>query len=1150
MADAFRLAEEAVGRRLSLSGYFAAPVTIEAAEAVGDEIVFLRVRTGQGSLDEVPVPTSVVEEGLRSSREATTELVDSDDLFLLTESTRIRLAYAFDPFFAVSMSGVDALPHQLEAVYERMLPQARLRFLLAHDPGAGKTIMAGLLIKELKLRGILDRVLIVCPAPLTIQWQDEMRSKFEETFEIVGSELARNTLAGNVWERFPQSITSLDFAKQPDVREGILRARWDLIVVDEAHKLSARTYGREVKKTKRYELGELLSRETDRLLFLTATPHQGDLDQFQHFLRLLDEDQFVGLDLDKEMISLEESPWFSRRIKEELRDFDGRPLFTQRRAVTQPFELSPSESSLYDDVTVYINEFLPRQSGRRRSSVALARSVLQRRLASSLGAIESTLVRRRDRFVKVLEELEPLSSSERERRLRELRLLDVDEEVEGDDAEAEEQEGVAVQATAVERIDDLRREVERLGELIEQTRRTRSLEEESKVSALQRCLDRAEFGDLKDGRGKLLIFTEYRATQDYLVEKLERWGYTTCTIHGQMNAQARKDAQMLFQRERQICVATEAAGEGINLQFCHLMINYDIPWNPNRLEQRMGRIHRIGQEFDVAVFNFVADNTVEGRILMRLFIKLDEIRRAMGTDRVFDVIGTLLQHNEVNLEEMLREAAYNPAKLEEYEEQIEKISERRLEEYEKATGIALATRQVNLEKVRPKDWRSEERRLMPEFVERFFIKAAERIRLRVEPRADSLWRVEHVPQRLRAQTLGAFRRFGAPESSYKKLTFRKEHLRQDRHLDAELISPGHSLFAAADEVLQEQLSHIRHGSAPFVDPTTAESYRLYFFELRVMGEMPAGPGGATKTVPARAELAVVLEDVNGSYELAAPDILHDLTPAVSLEGAEVPGPEEVRRAERWLQVTRSTELVRDLREQRSHEVQVRREYLERSFFELTKKRRNDWASLAARVASGEETYKLARDEAQRLLEETERRREMKVAELRHLEVLRPGPAAFIGSAVVVPVGDPEVARIAHTDKGSEMTAVRVAMRHEEERGWRPHYIGDYRDGSGFDIRSISPKDEWGMRQIRRIEVKGRAGSDPTVILTPNEWIQARRHRDSYWLYIVVECDADEPRLLTVPDPVGRLERAAERLTVVKGFVLPGEAIMEAVEEQG
>jgi superfamily II DNA or RNA helicase len=1137
-----------LGRRLTLTGYFAAPVTVEHAEPEGDDMVFLRIRTQAGGLDEVPVPTEVLEQALDTASTGPGSFVAGEDLFMLVEASRIRLAYAHDPYFAVSLSGVETLPHQLEAVYEQMVPQSQLRFLLAHDPGAGKTIMAGLLIKELKLRGAVDRVLVLCPAPLTIQWQDEMRSKFEETFRIVNAEVARNQLTGNIWAQYDQVIASIDFAKQEHILPGLLRAEWDLVVVDEAHKMSARSYGTEVKKTKRYELGEQLSRVTDRLLLCTATPHQGDVDQFGHFLRLLDEDQFATLDLDRDLIALEDSPWFSRRIKEDLKDFDGRPLFTPRIATTVPFRLSVSEKTLYDAVTDYINDFLPRQSGRRRSSVALARTVFQRRLASSMGAIRATLESRRKRFEDILDELSRLTAQDRARRLRELRLVEVDPELEGDDAEVEQQDLIASEATVAERVEDLRAEVDRLEALIEQADSVPK-GDETKIGALQRCLERAEFADLRDGRGKLLIFTEYRATMDHLVEHLEAWGYSTCTIHGGMDALARKDAQYRFQTDKQICVATEAAGEGINLQFCHLMINYDIPWNPNRLEQRMGRIHRIGQRYTVSVFNFVAENTVEGTILRRLLDKLDEIRRALGSDRVFDVIGTLLQLNEVNIEEMLREAVYNPSLIPDFEAQIERISMDTLQRYEAATGIALATRQVNLDKVRPKDWRSEERRLMPEYVQEFFLSAADRVRVRIEPRADGLWRVEHVPQRLRSNTLPGVRRFGYPETTYRKLTFDKsEFLRDGRHLDAELLSPGHPLFAATADILNEQLAHVRAGCAAFVNPAADEAYRLYFFELQVLGEQePEHPGGPPRPLVVHAELAVVSESAGGEFDLVPPDVLHDLTPLDNRPDVEPVGLDGHRLAERWLRVHRAQQVMADQRQRRTHELTIRREYLERSFDELERRRMARYSEFAAKVASGDDSYRLARDEAWRAREELQRRREQKLAELAHLEVLRPGPAAFLGSAVIVPFEDQTVASLARIDRTAEDAAVRIVMDYETSQGWVPDYIGDLRDGSGFDIRSTRERRDGGV-DVRRIEVKGHLGDDPTSILSPNEWTQARRHQDSYWLYVVTDCRGPNPRLHRVRNPYARLHRRTETLTVVKGHLVPGDAVTRNAEE--
>src|SRR2546430_2996750 len=743
--DTQNLVQRAVQHQVRLPEY-SQTVYIEDAQAI-DDLISLTVRTRDGQTDQIIVPAAELAAALDlTSQQASSELANPLDFFLLVEAARIRLAYSFDPFFAVSMSGVQALPHQLQAVYERMLPQARLRFLLADDPGAGKTIMAGLLLKELKLRGVINYVLILTPAPLTIQWQDELYSKFDETFEIVNSEMVGNQLAGNVWGRYRQCITSLDFAKQDRVVQSLEQIPWDLVIIDEAHKCSARTQGEKVAKTRRYQLAERLSASAERILLLTATPHSGDPSQFAHFLRLLDADQFPdprydGLQLGRSI--MEDSreggrdQWFLRRIKEELRDRDGNPLFTKRHARTVPFELTWVEKRLYDHVTQYINRFLPyQQGGTRRSSVALARTVLQRRLASSLNAIHRSLERRATHFKDILQELERVPTSEHEKILQKYRLLASsgyeDEEREGDDLD-ERQDEAMESFPVVLRVDQLRDEVRALESLVQEAATVMASGEESKLKALRRCLDGAQFHELTDGRGKLLIFTVHRDTLEYLRRHLQQWGYTTCEIHGGMNAVLRREAAQRFHETAQVCLATEAAGEGINLQFCHLMINYDIPWNPNRLEQRMGRIHRIGQRSDVYIFNFVATNTVEGEILERLFTKLDEIRVQLG-DRVFDVIGQLLALNELRLEEMLREAAINPKRIEEYTGQIEQLSIEQLTQLEEATGVALATSQVDLAWWRGSDIRSQERRLMPEYVEKFFLRAAERERMSMRKR--------------------------------------------------------------------------------------------------------------------------------------------------------------------------------------------------------------------------------------------------------------------------------------------------------------------------------------------------------------------------------------------------------------------------------
>jgi superfamily II DNA or RNA helicase len=591
-----------VGCSVPLPGHFDTPVVLEEVRRIGDGYE-CRVRLPDGTLDEVVISKEEAAAlTARGTSPQSIRLVDAADLRLLVESARIRLAFSHDRQFAVSLSGIRTLPHQVEAVYQKMLPQPALRFLLADDPGAGKTIMAGLLIKELKLREAVDRVLILCPAPLTIQWQDEMLRWFGEPFDIIFSAVDQQQLA-NPWQRANQIIASLDYAKQDDVRERVWQQRWDLVIIDEAHKCSARTgssgpgRGPSVVMTKRYELAAKLTGACDHVLLMTATPHHGDDEKFSYFLRLIDPDIFPEphrlerrsvAELRGDVFRLGgDCPWMLRRLKEDLKDMNGQRLFPDRHAVTVPFALNPEEFALYKAVTSYINEFIPQQQGQRKTSAALARTVLQRRLASSACAIHESLKRRQQKQQTLLDELEALPPAQRSRRLAQLQGRLVDSEQDEDDLNDEERDVLLDEFTAAVELDQLRAEIAALKDLVEQARRVRAAGNDSKLKALKECLARATFDELKDGRGKLLIFTEHRDTLNYIKEHLARWNYTTCEIHGGMNPHERKRAQENFRTQAQVCLATEAAGEGINLQFCHLMINYDMPWNPTRLEQRL-----------------------------------------------------------------------------------------------------------------------------------------------------------------------------------------------------------------------------------------------------------------------------------------------------------------------------------------------------------------------------------------------------------------------------------------------------------------------------------------------------------------------------------------------------------------------------------
>jgi superfamily II DNA or RNA helicase len=1144
-----------------MMGHFDVPVVIEAVRSLGSGYE-CRVRLPDGSLDEVVISAEEAQSlAALGGVPQTIRLVNPHDLALLVESARIRLAYAHDRQFAVSLSGIRTLPHQIEAVYQKMLPQPCLRFLLADDPGAGKTIMAGLLIKELKLREAIDRVLILCPAPLTIQWQDEMQRWFGETFDIIFAAVDQQQLS-NPWQRSNQVIASLDYAKQDDVRERIWQQRWDLLIIDEAHKCSARTGsasgGRvpSVITTKRYELATKLTAQSEHVLLLTATPHHGDEDKFAHFLRLLDPDLFPephrlgkqASEIRNDLFRLgEDCPWALRRLKEDLKDMDGARLFPDRHAVTVPFTLNAEEFALYKEVTAYINEFIPQQSGQRSTSAALARTVFQRRLASSACAIHESLKRRLQKQSELLQELEALSPSQRSRRLAMLQGRLADAEQEEDDLDEGDRDVLVDQFTAAEELDQLRAEIAALKELVEQARRVREAATDSKLQALRQCLDRSQFAELKDGRGKLLVFTEHRDTLNYIRSHLGRWGYTTCEIHGGMNPHERKRAQETFRTGCQICVATEAAGEGINLQFCHLIINYDMPWNPTRLEQRLGRIHRIGQRDDCYAFNFVATNSeagdsiVEGRILQRLLEKLEVMKRSLE-GRVFDVIGEILSLNDINLPEMLRDAAVDPRRLDDYLDQIDRIDPEKLNEYERATGIALARGHVDFSGFQHRNLEIEERRLMPRYVEEHFIAAAKRIGLRVLPRADGLWRIEHVLADLRSERLTAVRKLGKAEVEYRKITFHKEVLDQDAHLDAVLLGPGHPLYAAVDEKLNEQLSSVLGGSALFLDPLASGPYRLHFFEITVRGKDSRGTD-----IPLYAEI-VAVRDEGGHFEVVPADVLIDL-PVHPQPPSQV-DPFDPQAAADFVKSTYQLERRQGCQQERQQFAAIVRDYLERSFAARIKKAQERYMNLMAELGIHPE-YRLATDEAKRYLDDLERTKRERLAGLDRLQIARTGPVRHLATALVLMPEADVAAQIgtlgrepdADLRRQKELRAEEIVIESLVAEGFprdRIERIGSQK--LGFDIRAHRIIDATtGQIDVRRIEVKGYS-RDTDIQLTVNEWYKAQQLGPTYWLYVVWDPLADNYEVVRVHNPAEKLDHAKKEIVVARILAIPAESI--------
>lgn len=1157
-----------IGQRIDLSGHFPGPVVLEGVRPLGNGYE-CRVRLPDGSPDEAILSADEAHAAFGDVSPESTKVTpsESERLRLLIESARIRLAYAHDKQFAVSLSGIRTLPHQIEAVYLKMLPQPRLRFLLADDPGAGKTIMAGLLIKEMKLRQAVDRILILCPAPLTIQWQDEMLRWFGEPFDVIFSAVDQQQLV-NPWQRTNQAVASLDYAKQEDVRERVWQEKWDLVIIDEAHKCSAytkrsSTRGNEVDKTKRYVLAEKLAAQTDHLLLLTATPHHGDDDRFAHFIRLLDADLFPephrldakAGEIRRDILQLgPDCPWALRRLKEDLKDVHGRRLFPDRHAHTMTFRLNRDEYDLYKEMTAFINRFLPQATGRKKASVALARTVFQRRLASSNFAICESIRRRLERQQELLQELDELTPHQLARRLAQLQGQVLDTEQEEDDLDDDARDRLVDEFTSAVELDQLRAEIAALQDLHAQARRVRDHARDSKLESLKQCLEQAEFNELKDGRGKLLIFTEHRDTLTYLCEHLARWGYSICTIHGGMNPYDRKRAQDEFRTTAQICVATEAAGEGINLQFCHLMINYDLPWNPTRLEQRLGRIHRIGQERDCHVFNFVASDSeegqpiIEGRILTRLLEKLEQMRAVLA-DRVFDVIGEVLSLNDVNLPEMLRDAAHDPRRLDEYLDLIEKIDPARLKKYENATGIALARANVDFSSFQQSNAEAEERRLMPKYVEKHFIEAAKEISLRVELRADGLWRIEHVLADLRSERLAAVRRLGKADATYRKATFRKEVLEQDQHLDAVLLGPGHPLYAALDERLNEHLAPLVGTTALYVDPMAEAPYRLFFFEMAVRGQKSNGDPDTLF-----AEVVAVRDDPQAPtaerLSVVSADCLIDLaghpSPPAQID------PVDPITASDFLKSTYQMDVRNRCQQDRQHFVKVCHEYLDRSFDARIRAAQDRVMSLRAREAGSPE-MSLARQRAENDLADLQRTRKERMEALQRLNLARHGPVRHIATAVVVPLGGDVAEQLAqgvspHILRQSELAAEDIVVAWEESRGWVTERVGHLK--IGFDVRSLGPADpQTGYRDpttgIRRIECKGRIAGQP-IRLTTNEWYKAAQLGDSYWLYVVwnpLNNPSSEP--LRIQNPVKHLDHAKKEIVAARYYDIPAQAIQQA-----
>ena len=1148
------------------------PVTVVSVAWFGSEALELTYKTPAGE---------VANELLYRDDEARLEAVeagrpwsfDGDGaLFrLVAEAQRIRLAHLFDPVLAVHTSVVEPLPHQITAVYEAMLPRQPLRFLLADDPGAGKTIMAGLLIKELIARGDVERCLIVCPGSLAEQWQDELHRRFQLPFEILTNDKLEAARTGNWFLETNLVIARLDkLSRDEDVQAKLEApdAGWDLVVCDEAHKLSATFFGGEVHYTKRYRLGQLLSGLTRHLLLMTATPHNGKEEDFQLFLALLDPDRFEGRFRDGAH-TVDTSDLMRRMVKERLLKFDGRPLFPERIAHTVQYALSDDEARLYAAVTDYVRGEFNRAdalaNAKRASAIGFALTLLQRRLASSPEAIHQSLRRRRERLEARRREIEALQRAGRSSAglpLTASEFLDPEDIEDLDDAPEQEVEDVEAhvldQATAARSIVELNAEVETLKGLEALALTVRRAGRDTKWRELASLFDgifttaglaggdRARqpphgAGEIPkhrpSPRQKLVLFTEHRDTLRYLHERIttllgrER---AVVVIHGGVGREERLAVQEAFRHdpEVQVLLATDAAGEGINLQRAHLMVNYDLPWNPNRLEQRFGRIHRIGQTEVCHLWNLVARDTREGDVYRRLLDKLEQARQALG-GQVFDVLGKL-EFEGKPLRELLLDAiryGEQPAVRARLDTVVDQALDRAsiqdlLEERQLVLDAMDATR---VQRVREDMERAEARRLQPHYIESFFLEAFRRVGGTVRQREARRYQVSRVPAAVRTGD----RRAGPVLPRYERIAFEKSLLTPPGKPPAAFVCPGHPLLDAVIDLTLERHGELARRGAVLVDERddgTAPRV-LFFIEHALQDGGVTGRGG--RRLVSKRVLHVELGAGGEARHLHYAPYL-DYRPLA----ADEPSAEEILEhpACGWLDAGRDLEsraqahavarvVPEHVREVRAARLAWVRKTEAAVKDRLTKEiafwdRRADELKLAE--AAGQTGARLNSGEARRRADDLQRRLRERLGALKRDAQISPRPPVVLGGLLVVPRGlvdamagraEP-VAPPADT-QATAAQARAIVMEVERNLGFEP--TDREFDRLGYDIESRVPA----TGRLRFIEVKGRRSDAATITVTRNEILHSLNKPDDFILAIVEFRDDDTHRVLYLREPFRR-----------------------------
>jgi superfamily II DNA or RNA helicase len=934
-------------------------------------------------------------------------------------------------------------------------------------------------------------------------------------------------------------------SRNEDLQDKLCSAGWDLVVFDEAHKLAAHFFGSKLEKTGRFRLAEKLGAQTRHLLLMTATPHNGKEEDFQLFLSLLDSDRFYGKFRDG-VHKVDCSDLIRRMVKEKLVKFDGTPLFPERRAYTVNYNLSDLEAALYEAVTDYVKTEMGKADeldGKRKGSVGFALTALQRRLASSPEAIFQSLKRRRERLERRLRE-EQMGA--RGQKILAETLADVPED--DDDLNAEEQENLEEslvdQATASQTIAELAAEISILQVLEQQAKILVASGKDRKWDELSRILqNEPRMHDAGGRMRKIIIFSEHRDTLNYLHEKIAGVlgsHNAIVVIHGGVHRDDRRKAEALFRSDPEIrvLVATDAAGEGINLQNANLMVNYDLPWNPNRLEQRFGRIHRIGQQEVCHLWNLVAKETREGDVYFRLLEKLRVVSDALK-GQVFNVLGEVFEGN--SLKEMLLEAIR-------YGDQPEvrvRLSQKIDNALDRDHVISILNREAlapesmspeRLFAVKEEMEKAEARRLQPYFVRSFFMKGFESLGGSIYPREFDRFEITHVPAELRERDrliTGRNRRDLAPVlKRYERVCFTKDAVRPvDRPglAFASMIHPGHPLMLALSDVLLEQHANLLRQGTILVDPADEGDQPSLLFLLT--HEIKSGDG---RVISKRLQFVRVLPDGSATFAGWAPHL--DLEPLASSDRPLLT--ETLTKPwltsgleQRALALAASTLVPEHFSEIAGRRIAHVDKTLAAVHERLTKEI-DYWSDRFIKLTDDKNAGKDVRlnlENVRRTLSDLEARLESRKKELQSMRHVTSATPVALSGALVIPAGllrtlrgEPAAAGSAFsTDPEARSRVEQIAMKAvrqvEEARGCRVVDVSAQK--CGWDITAYAPIVDGRLPEARHIEVKGRVKGATTVTVTKNEIFESWNQGNKYHLAIVLVGEDDSVEgLHYVPHP--------------------------------